>query len=123
MAVNFIKKAPNNNIIVHSDATGSIVLVGNDSVSNAATSGEYVIGSAIRSIWAGSVSPNIWTVTKGDGSSNSVIAVLDSTGWYDYAGAGASINVEEAGTNLYFTLSGGTGYIMIDIKKILGNAP
>lgn len=120
MAISYLKNQSNGSVVVHADATGSIVLVGNSTVSNVASPGEYVIGTTVRQVWAGSVSPNIWTVTKGNTTVNSVIGVWDSTGWYDYAGNGAAINIAEDGTNLYFTLSGGTGYIMIDLKKIVG---
>lgn len=123
MAINYIKNAPNNNVIVHMDATGSILLTGNDSVSNVASPGEYVIGTTVRQVWAGSGSAATWTVAKGNSTVNAVIGVFDSTGWYDFAGNGASINIEEEGESLYLTLSAGTGYCMVDLKKILGNAP
>jgi hypothetical protein len=123
MAINYVKNQPNGSVIIHADATGSVILTGNSTVSNVALAGEYVIGSTIRQVWAGSVSPNIWTVTKGNSTVNSTILVLDSTGWYDFAGSGGSINIAEAGETLYLTLSGGTGYIMLDVKKIVGPSP
>lgn len=118
MAITYLKNAANLNVVVHADATGSIILTGNDSVSNIASPGETIIGSTIRQVWAGS--NNLWTVSKGNSTVNAIIGHWDSTGWYDYAGNGCAINIEEGGENLYFTLGGGSGYIMLDIKKITG---
>ena len=91
MAISYLKNAVNNNVVVHSDATGSIVLTGNDSVSNIASPGETVIGSTIKQVWFGSIS-----------------------------GASGYWLISEAGDNLYFTLTGAAGYIMFDIKKVTG---
>ena len=122
MAISYLKNAVNNNVVVHADATGSIVLTGNDSVSNIASPGETVIGSTIKQVWFGSISgaSGYWLVEKGNATVNSVIGMYDSTAWIDYAGNGCALNIEEEGDNLYFTLTGAAGYIMFDIKKVTG---
>jgi hypothetical protein len=122
MAISYLKNAVNNNVVVHSDATGSIVLTGNAAVSNIAMPGEIVIGTTIKQVWFGSISgaSGYWLVSKGNSTVNTVIGMYDSTAWIDYAGNGCALNISEAGENLYFTLTGAAGYIMFDIKKVTG---
>jgi len=125
MAVNIIRKSPNNSVIVHFTGTGQINCTGNDSVSDLASSGETVTSATIKQVFFGSPSGNsaYWTVTRGDGGANSVVGVFDSTAWMDFAGSGASLSLESAGEFIYCTATAcddASSYLMMEIKKEIG---
>lgn len=127
MTISILKNASNGSVIVHASSNGSIVLTGNDSVSNIAAPGEYVIGSRIKQVWTGSSSGGTayWVISKGNTSANVIAGVYDSTAWIDYAGNGFALNIAEDGESLYFTINGtpATGYVMVELKKVVGPAP
>lgn len=98
---------------VHATAnTGTITIAGNNSVSNVAISDEVLTGAYITQIWAGS--DGVWTISRGANT----VAVLDSSGFYDFAGAGNPITLDSTAT-LSANLVGATtgGFIMIELQK------
>lgn len=129
MAINFPKKAANLSVLVHVTANHTINAVGNDSVSDLATTGEYVTGSKIKQVWTGSPSSGTsvyWQVFAANATANLCVGVYDSTAWIDYAGVGAGFNLVPDADKFHFILNGvaeNQGYLMIEIKKELGNAP
>lgn len=95
--------------------TGAITVAGNNSVSNVAISDEDLTGAYITQVWAGAPSGAnaFWTIKRGA----NVVAVLDSTGYYDYAGCGNPITLDSTAT-LEANLTGSTtGYIVIELQK------
>lgn len=102
---------------VHAVAnTGDIIVAGNSSVSNVALSGEVLDGAYITQVWAGcpSGANAFWTIKRGANT----VAVLDSTGYYDYAGCGNPITLDQT-ANVSATLTGSAvGYLMFECQKI-----
>jgi hypothetical protein len=116
MAYRIQANRKNLSFTVHAVAnTGTITVAGNSSVSNVAISDEVLTGAYITQVWAGSPSGNAayWTVSRG---ANTVL-VLDSSGYYDYAGCGNPITLDSTAT-LSANLVGATdGYIMLELTK------
>lgn len=102
---------------VHAVAnTGTIVVAGNSSVSDVASVGEVLVGAYITQVWAGCPSGDnaFWTISRG---ANTVL-VLDSTGYYDYAGCGNPITLDSS-ANISATLTGSdSGYLLFECQKI-----
>lgn len=101
--------------VVHLSTNATINVAGNSTTSDIAISNETVTGASITQVWAGCGNGAYWKVTRG---SNTVL-VLDSTGWYDFAGSGCAITLNED-DDIVVTLNGdGEGYIMLDLQKKL----
>ncbi len=101
----------NGRFVLHLVANATIVVVGNNTVSNLATGSDNVARASINKVWWGASNGSYWTVNRG---SNNVL-VLTETG--DLAFEGASLNLYPA-ANLVFTLNGtGAGYIMLEGQK------
>lgn len=99
--------------VVHVTANVTIVVAGNSSVSNIASPGEELTGASITQVWYGVANGGLWRVKRG---SNTVL-VLESTGYVDFAGAGASLIVDPS-ANIVATLEGTTnGYLMLEVQK------
>lgn len=103
--------------IVHVTANDTVVIAGNTSVSNIASSGEVLTGGSITQIWWGTASNTTsvgyWEVKRG---SNTVL-VLTETGSEDFAGSGAALTADAA-ANVVITLNGSTkGYLMFEVQK------
>lgn len=101
--------------VLHFTATeAGVVIVGNNSVSNVATETETVNSATINQVFFGSTPGETWTISRG----SNVVAVLDSTGWKDYAGNGLALKLD-ATADLSVTLSGAgsTGYLIIEMQK------
>jgi len=123
VTINYIKKAPNNSVIVHVSGSNTLVCTGIDSVSNLASTGETVSSAAIKQVWCGSSSGagSYWVVERGNSTVNTVVGVYDSSAWIDYAGNGASLTLHDDGDNVWFTLVGaGDSYLMLEFKKEIG---
>lgn len=96
---------------VHLNATDTIVVAGNNSVSDIATGDEVLTGADITQVFAGCTSGGSVTITRG----GNLVAAYDSTGWYDYAGCGMSLTVNNTDP-LVVTITG-TCYAFIELKK------
>lgn len=98
--------------VFHTSANATIVVAGNSSVSNIASQNEVLTGASITQAWYGSAGGH-WVIQRG---SNTVL-VLDSTGYVDFAGAGASLTISST-ANVVMTLVGASnGYCMIELQK------
>lgn len=109
--------------VIQADTNTNIVLVGNDSVSNVALTGEVITGTTLKQAWCGSSSGNgqYWVVEKGNSTANSIVAVFDSTAYIDFAGNGSANDIAKEGANLFLTIhnpAGGTGYVRLEFKKV-----
>lgn len=114
MAVNINRK--NTSAVIHLAANASITVAGNSSVSDIAIGNEVLTGCTITQVFCGSSSGNgaYWTVKRG---ANTVL-VLDSTGYYDYAGSGMALNIDVGATIEANLVNGTDGYLLIEVQKI-----
>ena len=104
--------------VLHFDANGSVVVVGNNTVSNlTSTSTETVKKSRISQVWFGSDAGS-WQVTQGNSTVNSVAGVFSGTGHMPFHQSGVVLDVNPTGESLYATLDGAAnGFIMIELHK------
>lgn len=105
----------NTSAVIHITASNTVVVAGNSSVSDIAIGNEILTGCSITQVFCGSSSGNgaYWTVKRGANT----VAVLDSTGYYDYAGAGMAITVDSGGTLVANLVNGTDGYLLIEVQK------
>lgn len=101
---------------LNSAGTETVTIAGAQGVSNVAASANETVNTAtITQIYFGSSSgaSAYWTVKRGA----NIVAVLDSTGWVDFAGNGAALKLDGA-SNLTVELVGtAPGYLIIELQK------
>lgn len=115
MAVTYTSNKKNLSVSVHvASANATIVVAGNTSSSNIATGNETITGATITQVF--------WGV-DGNGSiqlkrSGSLVAVYDSTGYYDYAGNGMSLNMNQtANVDVQF-IGTANAYVFFELQKV-----
>tara|TARA_R110000823_G_scaffold200078_3_gene331101 strand:- start:2092 stop:2475 length:384 start_codon:yes stop_codon:yes gene_type:complete len=116
MAYRIQANRKNLSVSIHAIAnTGSIVVAGNNSVSNVAISDEVITGAYITQIWAGSPSGNAayWEIKRG---SNTVM-ILDSTTYFDFAGCGNPITLDSSAPLSATLVNSVEGFIVIELQK------
>jgi len=96
---------------VHLNATDTIVVAGATGVSDIAIADEVLTGAYITQVFAGCTGGGSVTITRG----GELIGAYDSTGWYDYAGCGMSLNINAADPVVVAIT--GTCYAFIELKK------
>lgn len=103
----------NTSACLHFNANASVVIAGNSSSSNVATSDEVLTGATIvQAFWGNDGNGHIQVKRGGN-----IVAVYDSTGYVDYAGSGMSLNVSPT-ANIDVTFVGSAnGYLMLEIQK------
>ena len=116
MAFRVIRNS-NSSIVLHAVANSSVVVAGNNSVSNITSSdSDIIVGATVTQIQCGSPSGSnaFWQVIRGA----NVVAVVDSTAYLDFR-AGMPITLDPS-ANLTVNLNNaadGQGYIMVELKK------
>jgi hypothetical protein len=110
-----ISNRKNLSTTLHFTANDTITIAGNSAVSEIAIDNEILTGATITQAWFGSSSgaSAYWTIKRGA----AVVAVLDSTGYIDFAGNGNAITIDTANT-VVVELTGSTGYLMVELQKI-----
>jgi hypothetical protein len=99
---------------IHVNASNTIVVAGNSSISNIAVDNEILTGAAITQVFWG-VDGNGHINVKRNGYT---VAIYDSTGFYDYAGTGMSLTVNQA-SNIAVTFVGtANAYLFFEVQKI-----
>lgn len=112
MAVTINRK--NTSAVIHLTANSTITVAGNSSTSDIATSNEVLTGCTIVQAFCGAGDGGYWIVKRG---ANTAL-VLDSTGYYDFAGSGMSLTMDP-GATIVATLNGSAnGYLMLEVQKI-----
>lgn len=114
MAYSITSNRKNTAFVVHSTPGNSTIIVaGNSSTSNVATSNEILTGAYIaQAVW-GTDGGHI-QVLRG----STLVAVYESTGQKDYAGCGIPITVGQ-GANLVINYVGtANAYIMLECQKV-----
>lgn len=91
--------------VVHLNATGTIDV----STLEAGFTGAY-----IAQVWWGASAGQSWTVDR----TTTNILVLNESGHMDFAGNGCSLILEPT-IDIVCTLSGGTGFIMFELQKVI----
>lgn len=98
---------------VHLNAAASLVVAGNNSVSNIATSDEVLTGGYIaQAVW-GTDAGSIQVRRNG-----ALVSVYSQSGAIDYAGSCLALTVNQA-SNLDITFVGtSNAYIILEIQKV-----
>lgn len=114
MAVTINRK--NTSAVIHLTANSTVNIAGNSTTSDIATDNEIITGATIVQVFSGcpSGANSYWTIKRG---ANTVL-VLDSTGYYDFAGAGMAMNVDAGGTLVANLENSTDGYLLIEVQKI-----
>lgn len=115
MAVTVISNKPRTSAVFHvAGANATLVVAGNNSVSNVASAGEELTGAYItQAVWGCDGSGYI-VIKRG----TAVAAVYDSTGQQEYAGTGMPINVGQS-ANLTVEFVGSSNcYVMFEVQKV-----
>jgi hypothetical protein len=115
MAVTITSNKKNTGVVIHvSAANASLVIAGNNSVSNVATSDEVLTGAYITQIAWGCDGTGYIEIKRG----TTLVGVYDSTGFVDYAGTGMPLSVNQtANLNVNFVTSS-NGYVILELQKV-----
>lgn len=116
MAVTVVSNKPKTSAVFHvAGANATLVITGNSSVSNVASSGETLTGAYItQAVWG--CDPNGYIVIKRDAS---IAAVYDSTGQHEYAGCGMPITAGQVAANLSVEFVGSSNcFITFELQKV-----
>lgn len=115
MTVSIVHNRRNLSVTILADANATLTIAGNSTVSNVAHASETLTGASIKQIWFGSPSGNsaYWKIERG----SNTVAVVDSTGWIDFAGNGNLLTKDSTGTLVLTLVGSANGYIMIELQK------
>lgn len=104
----------NTSTVIH--ATGanvSLIVAGNSSVSNVATTNEVLTGCYLtQAVWGCDGAGHI-QVKRGA----NLVAVFDSTGQVDWAGAGLALNVDKTANLQIQFIGSANSYIILEVQK------
>jgi hypothetical protein len=115
MPYSIVSNRKNTSVVLHFASSNSTVLVtGNNAVSNIALPGETITGAYItQAVWGCDPSGYI-TVKRG----GTLVAAYDSTGQHEYAGCGMPINVGSDAANLQVDIIGSTNcFLIMELQK------
>lgn len=118
MAYRIMRNTRNKTLMHFTADNTAIVIVGNSSVSEIGDpniTDETITGATITQIWATSDSgagANGWDIVRG----SNTVWETDSTAWMDFAGLGAAITLDSAGT-LGASRNGSRGTLIIELQK------
>lgn len=115
MAVTVVSNRPKTSAVFHvASANATLVVAGNNAVSNVASAGETLTGAYItQAVWG--CDPNGYIVIK---RGSAIAAVYDSTGQQEYAGTGMPINVG-ATANISIEFVGSANcYVLFEVQKV-----
>jgi len=115
MAVTVVSNKPRLSAVFHvAGANATIVVAGNNSVSNVASPGETLTGAYItQAVWG--CDPNGYIVIK---RGSDIASVYDSTGQHEYAGCGMPVTVGQS-ANLSVEFVGSANcFITFEVQKV-----
>jgi len=115
MAVSIVSNKSRTSIVLHvASANATLVIAGNNAVSNIASPGETLTGAYItQAVWG--CDPNGYIVIK---RGTTPVAFYDSTGQHEYAGAGMPINVGLT-SNLSVEFVGSSNcFVVFELQKV-----
>ncbi len=103
-------------VLIHFSVSGDVTVLGNNTVSNlTSNSVEIVLDTKIYQVWWGT--DTSWLVETGNSTANSVWGFFTGTGYAGYGVAGEALPLLDSGEELFCTLEGGNGTIIIDLRK------
>lgn len=113
MAHSLISNKKNLAVTVHVSASNSTLIVaGNNSVSNVATGDEVLTGASITQLFWGTDTGAI-IVKRGA----NVVVTCTQTGHMDFAAAGLSLTKDQA-ANLVVELPSANAFVLIELQKV-----
>lgn len=116
MAVTIVSNKSRLSAVIHvANANATLVVAGNNSVSNIASPGETLTGAYLtQAAWG--CDSNGYIVIKRD---DTPVAFYDSTGQHEYAGAGMPITAGQNAANLSVEFVGSSNcFIIFEVQKI-----
>lgn len=100
--------------VVHLNSGNTIVIAGNSSVSDIASGNEVLTGAYIAQVVQGIGNGGHITLTRG----GQLTAVYDSSGAFDYAGAGIALTHNQSQNIEVSFVGSSNGYIILELQKI-----
>jgi len=116
MAYTVYKNAQFGSFVFQSNATQTLVVAGNSSVSNVALPNEVVTGASVFAVTWGVANGGSWTVSRGA----NVILTLVGSGALSPQLCELVLDTQQSG-NVTVTLAGGTGNIIVGLRKYGNN--
>lgn len=118
MTITYKNSVNGSRSVIHANANQTIVVVGNNTVSNlTSNSSELVVSASLSKAWWGSQG-GTWIVQQGNSSANAISAVFNDSGFMHFDQGGTLIDANKTGTNMYLTLVGtANGFIQLELKK------
>lgn len=114
MAKKVLSNKPGTSAVIHLNGSNTIVVAGNSSVSDIAYGNEILTGAYIAQIFQGAGAAGHIVLSRG----GEVVGVYDSTGQFDYAGAGMALTLNQD-QNIDVTFVGtANAYIMLELQKV-----
>ncbi len=115
MAVTVVSNRPKTSAVFHvASANATLVVAGNNAVSNVASAGETLTGAYItQAVWG--CDPAGYIVIK---RGSAIAAVYDSTGQQEYAGTGMPINVGPTSNISVEFVGTANAYVLFEVQKV-----
>lgn len=116
MTVTITSNRKNTSATIHFNASNNLIIVGNNSVSNVATSDEVLTGAYITQAYWGCDGNGHIQVLRGA----NLVAVYDSTGYKDYAGCGMPLSAFPTANLTVNFVGSANAYLLVEVQK-MGN--
>jgi len=113
MAITYFKKYKGT-VLIHFNAAGTIIVAGNDSVSNIASPGEVIGGATIRRVVHGCNSAGHITISR----ASNLFGIYVNSGKVDYSD-GMTPQLDVAANVVIAFSSAGAGAGFIELQKIV----
>jgi hypothetical protein len=115
MTYSILSNKKNTSAVLHFTGSNTVIISGNNSVSNVAISDETLTGAYVTQVFYGNDVNGSIQIKRG----NELISVYDSTGYVDYAGAGMALTAGNTAANLVVSFIGSSNaYLIVEIQKI-----
>ena len=115
MGITVTSNKKNTSAVVHVTGSNTVVIAGNSAVSTIAAPGEVVQGAYITQVFWG-VDPAGYVNLKRNGQ---IVMTLDSTSYYDFAGTGMPLTVNQTDNITVDFVGTANGYVFFELQKIL----
>ena len=83
---------------------------------NSSIAGEVVTGLHINQVWYG-LDTGFWKVARGNTSSSNTLLISNASDYIDFAGSGASIQIDPA-ANVVVTCTSANSTLIVDFQKV-----
>lgn len=114
MAKKVLSNKPGTSAVVHLNSSNTIVVAGNSSVSDIAYGNEVLTGAYIAQVFQGAGAMGHIVISRG----GEMVGVYDSTGWFDYAGAGMALTLNQESDITVDFVGTANAYVMIELQKV-----